>query len=162
MVQNCDRGLDDSDFFQFEADFVESLRCIPMQVRLKLDTCGVKLKLEHWNRFSQAEREQLARLPCGDRASTLTYTAYVQALVHRVQGAPASTLAVDPHPPWHNDSDIPEQVQARAASLGVKIDPEQWRSLRPLQRFALIKLSRPSHENRNFYPALVEFGLVPL
>ncbi|HEY9298982.1 MAG TPA: nitrate reductase associated protein, partial [Phormidium sp.] len=26
-------------FFQFEADFVNSLRCIPMQVRYKLDTC---------------------------------------------------------------------------------------------------------------------------
>ncbi len=31
--------------FQFEADFVASLRCIPIQVRYKLDTCGIKLKL---------------------------------------------------------------------------------------------------------------------
>jgi len=34
-----------ADFFQFEADFVDSLRCIPMQVRFKLATCGIKLKL---------------------------------------------------------------------------------------------------------------------
>jgi hypothetical protein len=51
-------------FFQFEADFVESLRCVPMQVRYKLDTCGVKLKLPDWNHFSQAERQQLVELPC--------------------------------------------------------------------------------------------------
>ncbi|MGB0562374.1 MAG: nitrate reductase associated protein, partial [Spirulinaceae cyanobacterium] len=35
----------------------------------------------------------------------------------------------------------------------------QWQALRPDQRFALIKLSRPGHENRNFLPAMQEFGL---
>lgn len=161
-MTQANTSLETNDFFQFEADFVESLRCIPMQVRLKLDTCGVKLKLEHWHRFSEADREQLTRLHCGDRDSTVAYTAYVQALVHRVQGTPASTLAIDPHPPWHNGEVIPDDVQAQAQAEGVEIGLVQWRSLRPLQRFALIKLSRPSHENRNFYPALVEFGLVSL
>lgn len=32
-------------YFQFEADFIQTLRCIPLSVRYKLDTCGVKLKL---------------------------------------------------------------------------------------------------------------------
>ncbi|MBD1917776.1 MULTISPECIES: nitrate reductase associated protein [Cyanophyceae] len=161
-MTQANTSLETNDFFQFEADFVESLRCIPMQVRLKLDTCGVKLKLEHWHRFSEADREQLTQLQCSDRDSTVAYTAYVQTLVHRVQGTPASTLAIDPQPPWHNGEVIPEDVQAQAQVLGAEIGLEQWRSLRPLQRFALIKLSRPSHENRNFYPALVEFGLVSL
>jgi hypothetical protein len=31
--------------------------------------------------------------------------------------------------------------------------------LTPLQRFALIKLTRSQHENNNFLPALIEFGL---
>ena len=30
-----------------------------MGVRLKLDTCGVKLKLKHWHQFTQAERQTL-------------------------------------------------------------------------------------------------------
>ncbi|MGB5973519.1 MAG: nitrate reductase associated protein [Nodosilinea sp.] len=161
MTQSRDR-TQDNDFFQFEADFVESLRCIPMQVRLKLDTCGVKLKLEHWHRFSAGDRERLTQLPCGDRASTVAYTAYVQALVHQVQGAPASTLAIDPHPTWHSEEAIPAEVQTQSEALGVNLSLEQWRSLRPLQRFALIKLSRSNHENRNFPLALKEFGLMPL
>ncbi|HSM80916.1 MAG TPA: nitrate reductase associated protein [Nodosilinea sp.] len=148
------------DFFQFEADFVESLRCIPMQVRLKLDTCGVKLKLEHWHQFRAEDRERLTLLPCTDAASTVAYTAYVQALVHRVQGRPASTLAVDPQPPWHNGATLPAEVQAQAQALGATLTAAQWQGLSPLQRFALIKLSRPGHENRNFYPALGEFGLI--
>ncbi|HZG38050.1 MAG TPA: nitrate reductase associated protein [Nodosilinea sp.] len=155
------RRPQDSDFFQFEADFVESLRCIPMQVRLKLDTCGVKLKLEHWHRFSTADRQRLTQLPCTDGEAAIAYAAAVQDLVQQVQGGPASTLAVDPTPPWHNAENIPAEVQTQAEGLGATISLAQWRSLPPLQRFALIKLSRSSHENRNFYPALVEFGLAP-
>ncbi|MEM6714613.1 MAG: nitrate reductase associated protein, partial [Cyanobacteria bacterium P01_C01_bin.147] len=35
----------------------------------------------------------------------------------------------------------------------------QWADLSPLARFALCKLSRPGHENRNFLSALYEFNL---
>ncbi|MGF1518540.1 MAG: nitrate reductase associated protein [Nodosilinea sp.] len=163
MTQNGDRApnnTSDNRFFQFEASFVESLRCIPMQVRLKLDTCGVKLKLEHWHRLSSAERASLTQIPCAEASGT--YGAYVQDLVTKIQGIPASTLAIDPNPPWQNLTAVPDQVQAQAAALGVTIGLDQWRSLSSLERFALIKLSRPGHENRNFYPALVEFGLAEL
>lgn len=40
------------DFFAFEADFVVSLGCIPMRVRYKLDTCGIKLKLPQWHQLT--------------------------------------------------------------------------------------------------------------
>jgi len=33
-----------------------------MQVRFK-DTCGIKLKLPHWNRFSPEQRQKLVDLP---------------------------------------------------------------------------------------------------
>jgi len=81
-------------------------------------------------------------------------------LVQQVQGSPADTLAIEANPAWADSEGVPAPVQAQAAQAGATITLDQWRSLRPLQRFALIKLSRPSHENRNFYPALVEFGLV--
>jgi hypothetical protein len=47
-------------FFNFESDFVESLRCVPMCVRLKLDLAGVKLKLNEWSKMDPAERAYLA------------------------------------------------------------------------------------------------------
>ncbi|MBE9136693.1 nitrate reductase associated protein [Nodosilinea sp. LEGE 07088] len=159
MTQTSD-AWENQDFFQFEADFVDSLRCIPMQVRMKLDTCGVKLKLEHWHRFSHGDRDRITQLPCQDGESAAAYAEAVQALVQQVQGKPASTLAIDPHPPWQDDTKIPAEVQTKALELGVALSLAQWQGLKPLQRFALIKLSRSSHENRNFYPALVEFGLV--
>ncbi len=48
-------------YFRFEEDFVEDGVCrIPMTVRFKLDACGIKLKLEHWTRFTPKERGRLA------------------------------------------------------------------------------------------------------
>ncbi|AOY84443.2 nitrate reductase associated protein [Moorena producens JHB] len=149
-----------SNFFQFEADFVDSLRCIPMQVRMKLDTCGIKLKLSHWQQFNQQERQQLVEIPCTTTESIQKYGDYVQHLVINYTGKPASILPVDPQPPWMNSELIPSTVAQKAMEFGVVVTPQQWAALIPIQRFALIKLTRPSHENKNFLPALKEFQLV--
>ena len=145
--------------FQFEADFIESLRCIPMQVRMKLDTCGVKLKLVHWNQFSHRECQTLVEVPCESEAEIIAYREYLQNLVTEKTGQPAKELAIDPHPPWLNAVAIPTNIQTKAEEFQITISPQQWSELIPAQRFALIKLSRPSHENRNFLPALKEFKI---
>jgi hypothetical protein len=149
------------DFFQFESDFVDSLRCIPMCVRYKLDTCGVKLKLPHWNQLSQTERQTLVELPCETSAEIQTYRSHLHQLVQAHSGEIPSDLPIDPHPDWQNAAQIPESVKNQSDSVGVSLALEQWASLTPLQRFALIKLSRSQHENKNFLPALREFHLLP-
>ena len=148
-------------YFNFEADFVDSLRCIPMIVRLKLDTCGVKLKLAEWNRFTQLECQQLVELPCDRDSEVIAYKEYVSQLIAQHTGHEASLLSIDPHPPWSNDREIPESVSTKAAEEGVNIDRSQWANLTTIQRFALIKLTRSQHENNNFLPALKEFSLLP-
>jgi hypothetical protein len=147
-------------FFQFEADFVDSLHCIPMQVRMKLDTCGVKLKLAHWNKFNQEERQALIAMACLTPEEIQAYRNFLQELVISKTGAPAGELHTDTNPPWLNTAVIPEIVTEKATEVDVTITPQQWKNLTPLERFALIKLSRPSHENQNFYPALKELKLV--
>ena len=147
-------------FFDFETDFVDSLRCIPMTVRMKLDTCGVKLKLSHWMQLSQPERMVLVNMACTTAAEAAIYRDFLQKLITEKTGNPAGELAIDPHPPWLDDSQIPDTVREKARELQIEISLEQWKKLHPFQRFALIKLSRPSHENINFYPALKEFHIV--
>ncbi len=147
-------------FFQFEQDFVESLRCIPMQVRLKLDTCGIKLKLPQWHKFSPQERQALVELSCTTESEIKTYRELLQRLVLEHAGVPATDLPVDPNPAWMDATTIPVDTQAAAWELGVKVTPEQWSELTIEQRFALIKLSRSNHENENFLPALKEFHLI--
>ncbi|MEO0351997.1 MAG: nitrate reductase associated protein [Cyanobacteria bacterium P01_A01_bin.15] len=142
--------------FQFEQEFIESLRCIPMQVRLKLDTCGVKLKLSHWHQFTQVERQTLVTMACDCENSVRTYQHHLQALVTRYTGQPAKEISVAPV--WLAPT-VPDRVQQQAAAHNLTIAMERWQALTSAQRFALIKLSRPSHENRNFILAMQEFGL---
>ena len=145
--------------FQFEADFIESLQCIPMLVRMKLDTCGVKLKLAHWHKFSQYERQKLVAMPCVKPTEVATYREFLQNLVTTKIGQPAKEIAIADNPPWLDVTQIPQDVQTKAAEFNITLNLEQWGNLNPAQRFALIKLSRPSHENRNFLPALKEFKI---
>ena len=149
-----------SDFFKFEADFVDSLRCIPMQVRFKLDNCGVKLKLSHWHQFTEKERQPLVEMPCTTNQECQKYREFLQNLIIEKTGTAASELPVEEDPAWMNEKEIPQTIQTKAAESNVNITVEQWNKLTPLQRFALIKLSRASHENKNFYPAVQEFELV--
>ena len=147
-------------FFQFEADFVDSLRCIPMQVRFKLDTCGIKLKLSHWSYFSPTDRQTLVERPCTTKTEIQAYREFLQQLVKKYSDAPADELPVEPYPAWMDATTIPLILQEKAEEIGVTITLQQWVALTPLQRFTLIKLSRPSHENKNFLPAMQEFNLL--
>ncbi|MEC4804697.1 MAG: nitrate reductase associated protein [Jaaginema sp. PMC 1079.18] len=147
-------------FFDFETDFIESLRCIPMRVRMKLDTCGVKLKLTHWHQFNRSERQSLVELACENSLEIENYRQYLQSLVIKYTGEPAAELQTENNPPWLNETDVPDTVREKARSHHLNITQKQWQSLTPAQRFALIKLSRPSHENRNFVPAMQEFNLL--
>jgi hypothetical protein len=147
-------------FFEFEADFVDSLRCIPMQVRCKLDTCGIKLKLSDWSHLAQAEREALVELPCTTEGEVQAYRQYLQNLILQRTGASAADLPIEAHPAWLDANTVPVNLQEKAREFGVTLSPQKWAELTPLQRFALIKLSRSGHENQNFPKALKEFYLL--
>ncbi|MGA7954883.1 MAG: nitrate reductase associated protein [Gloeobacterales cyanobacterium] len=146
-------------FFQFEADFVEALRCVPMGVRLKLDTCGIKLKLSEWNKFSREQRKVLVEMPCQTDEEVNAYREHLQHLVLASTGHLPTKLTIEPHPEWANNTVIPSSVREQTKTLNVTFTLDQWAKLTPLQRFALIKLSRSDHENHNFLPALEEFHL---
>lgn len=145
--------------FAFEDDFVSSLRCIPMAVRYRLDLTGVKLKLNEWSKLSQPERRLLLDRPFAAPAEVQAWKDEISVMVAKACGAAPSLLPELPAPQWEEPA-LPSQVREQAASLGIALSDKAWASLSTLQRFALIKLSRPGHENRNFRPALEEFGLV--
>lgn len=147
--------------FQFEEDFADSLRCIPMAVRFKLDSCGIKLKLSHWHRFLPEERQYLLDLSGESPEDCDRFRSLLQTLVTEKTGEPAQELAIAPSPAWLDGTQLPESVQQKSAEFKRQLTLEQWQNLQPLQRFALIKLSRSSHENHNFLPALQEFKLIP-
>lgn len=144
-------------YFRFEEDFVEDgVRCIPMIVRFKLDRCGIKLKLAEWSRMNQLERQHLAEHPCETEEDVLVYRSWLQMTIHKRTGASATDLAIDPSPAWMSER-IPAIVREKILELQLNLADMQWRLFTDLQKFALVKLSRPGHENRNFPVALKEF-----
>ena len=148
-------------FFAFEADFVEdNVRCIPMIVRFKLDASGIKLKLSEWSRLTIEERNLLAALPCSAKKEVLCYRNYLRQLVFKRTGTAATGLVIDINPDWANENKLPEMLVGKLQECRWFISLRQWACLTSLQRFVLVKLCRPGHENKNFPKAMKEFGLV--
>ncbi|MDN3654327.1 nitrate reductase associated protein [Ferruginibacter paludis] len=154
------QGLFGVEYFLFEEDFVEAnVRCIPMVVRFKLDAVGIKLPLELWCKFSVKERKTLAVLHCKTPVEKERYHCYLNGLVNIYSGTDAKPLAINPAPLWANLENVPEGLQQKAAEFNWFISVKKWGGLSNLQRFALLKLFSPGHENRNFPKAMKEFGL---
>jgi hypothetical protein len=145
--------------FEFEKEFVEDrIRCIPMMVRYKLDITGIKLSLAQWSSIAPEERFQLATLPCDNPLELDRYETYLHSLLQRHGLGKAERLHGKDILPFFG-GEVFDLVNSRAVELGKRIEPEQWKNLTLLQRFALSKLIRPGHESKNFIPALLEFGL---
>lgn len=148
-------------YFKFEEDFVEdNIRCIPMIARFKLDACGIKLKLNEWGRMNEDDRMNIVEYPCSTHEEIQTYRQYLKAVILYRTSKQAQDIEVDKNPGWANTNEIPEIVQQKSADIHFSIMLQQWRGLTDLQRFVLVKLSRPGHENKNFPKAMREFGLV--
>jgi len=161
LENNCDTAVIDPLYFRFEEDFMEdNVRCIPMAVRFKLDASGIKLKLAEWSRFTVKERTQLTIQACGSQAEILAYRNYLRELVLMRTGNEPANIKIDPSPAWANIYQVDESLQAKAGEYDWHISVPQWIALSDLQRFALLKLYRPGHENKNFPKAMNEFKLV--
>lgn len=147
--------------FGFERDFAGELTCMPMIARLKLDRCGVKLPLKQWTGMTRVEREALVRLPCDTIEEIDAYGEKFAALIAD-SGETVTRFQIDLAPPWESPEGPPAQVSDFALSVGVKPPTSgEWSRLTPLQRFVLIKLTRPGHTKANFGAAMREFGLPP-
>lgn len=154
--------MNDATLFAFESDFVDSLRCIPMAVRFKLDLAEVKLSLRQWSRFTQADRRELLVLACATPAEIDAYRARLIVLIAERVGESAKPLPEAACPLWRQSHATPGAVIVQAASADLPAPSvRQWAALSPLQRFALLKLTREGHDNVNFVPAMQEFGLAP-
>jgi hypothetical protein len=147
--------------FKFEEDFVESdIRCIPMIARFKLDACGIKLKLQEWGRMNEEERIHVSTYPCNTEEEIRVYRQFLKAVILYRTGNMAQEIEIDSNPEWANTNKIPEMVKQKSTEIGFFMELKQWQRLNALQRFVLVKLSRPGHENKNFPIAVHEFGLV--
>lgn len=157
---DTDRG------FRFEADFMEDgIRCIPMAARLRLDLCGIKLRLSEWSKMTDSEKKKVAQWPYNLPIQMDACRDFLKGIVFRRTGREATVLDGAGENSWCDTSRVPEAVETKMSEFNWTLSIEEWKSFTQLQRFALVKLTRPGHENRNFPRAVVEFRqkqLVPV
>jgi hypothetical protein len=153
-------STDDARLFGFESEMEASLTYIPIAVRFKLDKCGIKLSLAQWNQLPESVRRKLLKAPCANGSEISRYGQALRRLISEVIGDDPQLMQIAATPAWE-DLQLPSQIAIKALQLGIRTpSSEQWRGLTALQRFALLKLSRASSDNRNLVPALREFGLL--
>jgi hypothetical protein len=156
MIEN-NQGIE---YFKFEEDFIEdNLRCIPMIVRMKLDIMGLKLSLKSWSRFSEKERLFLAMASCTTEQELEDYRNELEEYIFRYSKDNLVLIDKTENTLWENPEQVPNSLMEKSAECNQQISLNQWQGLSQLQRFTLVKLSRPGHESRNFPKALQEFGL---
>jgi hypothetical protein len=153
-------NLEGIEYFQFEEEFMENnMRCIPMIIRFKMDMAGIKLKLSEWKKFSQEERIELAFMSCGFNEESEQYAGYLAGLIKKYTRREPTSMEVNRTPAWKELHTIPGILVEKLKEFDWNLSIAQWKCLTDLQRFALLKLCRPGHENKNFPKAIKEFNL---
>ena len=154
-------NLDGIEYFRFEEEFMENnIRCIPMIIRFKMDMVGIKLKLSEWKKFSPEEKIELALMNCGFNEGSEQYAGYLAGLIKKHTKRNPTNIEVNKTPEWKDPHSIPGKLVEKLKEFNWDLSVAQWEGLTDLQRFALLKLCRPGHENKNFAKAMKEFGLV--
>ncbi len=143
--------------FAFEAEIYETLSCIPMAVRAKLDRAAVKIALEQWLALGMAERRWLCEHPTATAQEVESFAESVCRLVAQHSGAAPPRLSSEQQQSAFANAQLQERVAANARLCGFELDAAAWARLDDDERYALAKLGGGQRVRRNFAAALKEF-----
>jgi hypothetical protein len=143
--------------FGFERDLYPDLKCIPMAVRYKLDLVGLKVTLTAWNRLPLAMRKQLlTRTPVETAEQRAELRDWLMNWLRTTSTQPPREFVLE-NPVWDDRTRVPEVVLEVTASCEPPLYQPEWAALELLQRVALVKLARSTHERGRVPRALEEF-----
>lgn len=145
--------------FVFEGDVHDSLSCVPLTVRRKLDLAGLKISLAGWQALPREERLSLCHLPVDDAGDIAVYAEILRAFAARAN-VPLSPLPDEAsrRERW-SSPEMPELVRARLDAMSATLTPESWAKLDEESKYALLKMAEPSRDPRKFGWVLDELGL---
>lgn len=143
--------------FKFEDEVHQSLSCVPMAVRRKLDHIGVKLSLEQWQKLTRSERLAICHLPVELEEESAATREFIREAVASRAGSATKDLPEAVRRTAEPPETAPAGLVARAREAGVTLGAQQWARLDSNERYALIKLSSGERPSHNFEAALREF-----
>ena len=143
--------------FQFEAEVYESLSCVPMQARRKLDAIGMKIHLAQWQQLSRGERLMICHAPATIDDERDALRIFVQEVTLARTGTPPKELPEQARRGARPPASPPPALVANARERGVELTQAAWNSLDDDERYALVKLGADGKVSHNLKAALDEF-----
>jgi hypothetical protein len=133
--------------FQFEAEVYESLSCLPMVARRKLDELGIKIGFEQWGRLSRGERLMICHAPIASEEETAALRLFIDEVMAR-HGSTLKGLPQEKRQGLKPPASVPPRLVESAQQSGVALTQAAWANLDDDQRYVLIKLGveKQSHK----------------
>jgi len=142
--------------FQFEAEIYQTLSCLPMAARRKLDAAGIKIGREQWGKLSRAERLKICDAAADSSGEIDALRLYIDKTVLARAGSRPTELSDDARKSAWPSAELPSQLAARALALGAPLTQSAWSALNDDERYALVKLGGEEHPKHNLHAALLE------
>ena len=142
--------------FRFEADIYNSLNCLPIAVRRKMDRTGVKMSLAQWQALTRQERLAICHLPAESDEEMEVLTEFVNQAVAARSGSAPGVLAADKRKLAEPPAEPPARLVERAHALGFELAQADWDGLDDDARYALVKLGDGADAGQNLQAALTE------
>ena len=106
--------------FKFEDEMHESLQCVPMAVRRKLDRVGLKIGLEQWKSLDRGERLAICHFPVDSPEECDGLGVFIREAMKRRFGVEPKALSEAQRASAEPPASPPNGVVDARASTGVR------------------------------------------
>ncbi len=145
--------------FKFEDEMHESLQCVPMAVRRKLDRVGLKIGLEQWKSLDLGERLAICHFPVASAEECDGLSVFIREAMRRRFGVEPKTLTDAQRASAEPPASPPSRVVTHARAAGFDLSDAIWSRLDSDERFALMKMADAETPSHNLAAALKEFRI---
>ncbi len=137
----------------------ESLQCVPMAVRRKLDRVGLKIGLEQWKTLGHGERLAICHIPTENSEEREALATFIRESMLRHFGVEPKPLTEADRASAEPPATPPAKLFEHAREAGFDLNNSIWSRLDADERFALIKMGDAVTPSHNLVAALKEFGV---
>ncbi len=142
--------------FQFEDEVYESLSCVPMAARRKLDSVGLKISLKQWQQLGRGERLAICHLPADSSEECEALRLFLIEAVRTRCGVEAKELPSSDRETAEPPAEPTSTLIERAGAAGFVLGQREWDKLDRDERYALMKLGGGPETSHNLKDALKE------
>ncbi len=145
--------------FKFEDEMHESLQCVPMAVRRKMDRVGLKIGLEQWKSLDRGERLAICHFPVDSAEECDGLGVFIREAMRRRFGVEPKSLTDAQRASAEPPASPPARVVGHARAAGFDLSAAVWSRLDGDERFALLKMGDVETPSHNLLAALKEFAV---